>query len=65
MKKILSALLAAALSVSLALPAGAAGSSFTDVTDPNTAVHADILRLMGVESGVGGGQFNQIGRAHV
>ena len=58
MKKILSALLTAALTVSLALPAGAAGSSFTDVTDPDTAVHADILRLMGVVSGVGGGQFN-------
>lgn len=61
MKKILSALLAAALTVSLALPAGAAGSSFADVTDPDTAVHADILRLMGVVSGVGGGRFNPNG----
>ena len=57
-KKILAGVLAAALLVSLAvLPAGAAGSSFTDVSEPNTAVNADILRLMGVVDGVGGDQF--------
>lgn len=59
--KILSALLAAALTLSLTLPAGAANSSFSDVSDPETAVHADILRLMGVVSGVGGEQFNPKG----
>ncbi|MCF2597125.1 S-layer homology domain-containing protein [Pseudoflavonifractor phocaeensis] len=58
-KKILAGVLAAALLVSLAvLPAGAAGSSFTDVSDPVTALNADILRLMGVVDGVGGDQFN-------
>ena len=52
-------LLAAALAVNLALPVTAAGtSSFTDVSDSNTALNADILRLMGVVSGTGGNQFN-------
>ena len=52
-------LLAAALAVNLALPVTAAGtSSFTDVNDSNTALNADILRLMGVVSGTGGNQFN-------
>lgn len=61
MKKILSALLTVVLTASLALPVGAAGSSFADVTDPDTAVHADVLRLMGVVNGVGGGNFNPNG----
>ena len=52
-------LLAAALAVNLALPVTATGtSSFTDVNDSNTALNADILRLMGVVSGTGGNQFN-------
>ena len=54
------ALLAAALAAGLVipLPAGAAGaSSFQDVSDPATAVNADILRLMGVVSGAGGNTF--------
>ncbi len=58
MKRFLSAALALALTASLALPAGAAGSSFTDVADGTTAVNADILRLMGVVNGVGNDQFN-------
>ena len=58
-KKFLAALLAAALLASLALvPAGAAGSSFTDVGDGATALNADVLRLMGVVDGVGNNQFN-------
>lgn len=58
-KKLLSLLLSAALLASLAaLPAGAAGSSFSDVNDPSTAVNADILRLMGVVDGTGGNYFN-------
>lgn len=61
MKRILSAVTAAALSLALALPAGAASSSFQDITDQNTAVNADILRLMGVTSGVGGNTFNPQG----
>lgn len=55
------ALLAAALTAGLVvpLPAGAAGaSSFQDVSDPVTAVNADILRLMGVVSGTGGNAFH-------
>ncbi len=58
-KRLLAAVLTAALAASLAaLPAGAAGSSFSDVIDPNTAVNADILRLMGVVDGTGGNYFN-------
>lgn len=57
-KRFLSAALALALAAGLALPAGAAGSSFGDVTDGTTAVNADILRLMGVVNGVGDNQFN-------
>lgn len=58
MKKGLSLLLSVALTASLILPAGAANSSFADVSDADTAVNADILRLMGVADGVGGNQFN-------
>ncbi|MCF2661620.1 S-layer homology domain-containing protein [Pseudoflavonifractor phocaeensis] len=58
-KRLFAGVLAAALLASLAvLPAGAAGSSFADVSDAATAVNADILRLMGVVSGVGGNRFN-------
>lgn len=57
-KKICSLLLAMALTASLALPVGAAGSSFSDVPEGDTAVHADILRLMGVTDGVGDNRFN-------
>ena len=58
-KRLISWLLAAALTASLAvMPMGAAGSSFTDVSDQETAVNADILRLMGVVDGVGGDRFN-------
>ena len=57
-KRLLAAILTAALAASLlVLPAGAAGS-FSDVQDEATAVNADILRLMGVVSGVGNNQFN-------
>ena len=58
--RMIHALLAAALAAGLVipLPAGAAGaSSFQDVSDPATAVNADILRLMGVVSGAGGNSF--------
>ena len=54
--RMIHALLAAALAAGLVipLPAGAAGaSSFQDVSDPATAVNADILRLMGVVSARG------------
>lgn len=55
----LSAALAAALTLGLALPAGAAStSSFRDISDRKTAVNADVLRLMGVVDGTGGDRFN-------
>ena len=57
-KRLLTLVLAAALAVSMALPAGAAKSSFSDINDQTTAVNADVLRLMGVVDGVGGGRFN-------
>ena len=57
--RMIHALLAAAVAAGLVLPASAAGtSSFSDVTDPATAVNADILRLMGVADGTGGNRFN-------
>ena len=62
-KRLTAALLTAALALSLTLvPASAALGSFTDVSDPNTAVNADILRLMGVVSGTGGSMFNPHGQ---
>ena len=58
-KRLTAALLTAALALSLTvLPSVAAPGSFTDVSDPNAAVNADILRLMGVVSGTGGNTFN-------
>lgn len=62
-KRLISWLLASALAASLAvMPIGAAGtSSFGDISDRETAVNADILRLMGVVSGTGGNQFNPNG----
>lgn len=62
LKRLTAALLTAALALSLAvLPSAAALGSFLDVTDPNAAVNADILRLMGVVSGTGGNMFNPNG----
>ena len=56
-KRIISLLLAVCLSVSLlALPAGAAGG-FSDVTDRETAVDAECLRLLGVLDGYADGSF--------
>lgn len=52
------ALLTAALTCGLFVTGSAAApSSFRDVTDPNTAVNADVLRLMGVVDGVGDNTF--------
>lgn len=59
LKRLAAAVLSAALMLSLlAVPAAAAPGSFSDVSDQNTAVNADILRLMGVVSGTGGNRFN-------
>ena len=59
-KRFLSGLLAVSLAACLAapLPAAAAGSSFSDISDSATAVNADILRLMGVVDGTGDNLFN-------
>ena len=59
-KRFLSGLLAVSLAACLAapLPAAAAGSSFSDISDSSTAVNADILRLMGVVDGTGDNLFN-------
>ena len=59
--RIVSAVVSAALMAALAVPAGAANSSFTDVKDAATSVNADVLRLMGVVDGVGGNTFNPNG----
>ena len=62
-KRLTAAILTAALALSLVvLPASAAPGSFIDVTDPNTAVNADILRLMGVVSGTGDNLFEPQGK---
>ena len=60
-RRILSLLLAVCTAVSLlALPAGAATSgtvTFSDVSDRDTAMAAESLRLMGVLDGYGDGTF--------
>ena len=62
--RFLTAALALALTAALAapLPAEAAESSFQDISDPVTAVNADVLRLMGVVDGTGGNFFNPGGK---
>ncbi|WP_297290566.1 S-layer homology domain-containing protein [uncultured Flavonifractor sp.] len=63
-RKWLSTLLAAALLVGMMVlpPASAAGNSaFTDITDPAQANAAEMLRLLGVVNGTGGGAFRPQG----
>lgn len=63
-RKWLSALLAAALLAGMMIlpPASAAGNSaFTDITDPAQANAAEMLRLLGVVNGTGGGAFRPAG----
>ena len=67
-KRIWAMLLAVVTAVSLlAVPAAAAGTArFSDVSDANTAVAVETLRLMGVLDGYGDGTFrpnNQLTRA--
>lgn len=57
-KRLAASLVLCVLLAALALPVGAVNSSFTDISDQNTAINADVLRLMGVVSGVGNNQFN-------
>ena len=40
------------------VPVSAANSSFSDVSDSETAVNADVLRLMGVVNGSGNNAFS-------
>ena len=59
-KRILAALMALALAAGLlVLPSGAAssGSAFVDIQDPQVAEAAELLRLLGVVEGTGGGSF--------
>lgn len=57
-KRIPAVLLCAALACLLCLgSAAAADSSFDDISHPQTAVNADVLRLMGVVSGTGDNRF--------
>ncbi|MBQ8852184.1 MAG: S-layer homology domain-containing protein [Oscillibacter sp.] len=57
-KRLIASLLLCATLVAMALPVGAAKSSFDDVYDSSTALNADVLRLMGVVSGSGGNHFS-------
>lgn len=56
-KRLIASLMLCACMLTMALPVSAA-SSFSDIYDNNTAVNADVLRLMGVVSGSGGNQFS-------
>ena len=56
-KRLIASLILCVSVLTMALPAGAA-SSFRDIYDHNTAVNAEVLRLMGVVSGSGGNQFS-------
>ncbi len=56
--RLTAAVLALTLALSLVAPVGATASSFSDITDSQTAINADVLRLMGVVDGVGNNQFS-------
>ena len=58
MKKLISALLAAAVLLALALPAAAVTPSFSDVSDPATAREVDVLRMLGVTDGTSASTYN-------
>lgn len=59
LKRILAALMALSIAASLlVLPAGAStGGAFTDISDPEVAEAAELLRLLGVVNGTGGSSF--------
>lgn len=61
MKKWISLLLAAAMALSLAIPALAATPSFSDISDPELREEVDILRMLGLVGGDGSGNFNPSG----
>ena len=56
-KRVFAALLCLALMASL-VPAAFAAGLYADVTDPETARNAEVLRLMGVMEGDGSGRFH-------
>ena len=59
-KRLIACLLTAALLAGLLVfPASAAGlSAFSDITDPQVAEAAEVLRVLGIVDGTGGGAFN-------
>ncbi len=62
-KRILSGVLAAVLALCLVLPAApqAQAASFTDISDSTVADNAEVLRMLGVLDGTGGGAFQPYG----
>ena len=61
LKRLISCLLSAALLAGLLVfpPASASGSGgFSDISDSTVADAAEMLRLLGVVDGTGGGAFN-------
>lgn len=61
-KRVLSALLALVLVLSTATLPAMAADSFSDISDKNTARNVEVLRLLGVVNGTGGGSFNPGGQ---
>ncbi|MCQ2552945.1 MAG: S-layer homology domain-containing protein [Clostridia bacterium] len=59
-KRLIIITLTLALLLSMAVPSFAA-SSFSDITDSRTAAAVEVLRLMGVIEGAGGGTYNPNG----
>lgn len=57
MKKTIILILVLSLCLGLCLPIGAAYSQFPDVSDENTQLNVDVLRMMGVVEGDGTGYF--------
>ena len=57
LKRMISLTALLALVLTLALPFGAQAASFTDVKDVQTAEDAEILRMLGVIDGMGGGEL--------
>ena len=58
-RRIVSGVLAAMLALCLVLPAVPRGqaASFTDISDSTVADNAEVLRMLGVLDGTGGGAF--------
>ena len=61
-KRVFSVLLALVLALGAVTLPAAAADGFSDISDKNTARNAEVLRMMGVVSGTGGGAFNPYGQ---